>query len=715
MAASGLAQSNRHEAALREIVRRLKDEEIPYANDEDLSFLHPTDKAGVLGLLGHYEVQEQIGRGGMGVVLKATDPALNRVVAIKVLTPKLAASSTARRRFIREGRAAAAVVHDFIVTVYSVEEDAGIPYLIMQHIEGESLQDRLDRAGPLELLSIVEIARQAATGLAAAHAHGLIHRDIKPANLLLEKPQSLGDRVANAGSCRVKITDFGLARMADDVQVTHDGTVLGTPEYMAPEQARGERMDQRADLFSLGSVLYAMCTGTPPFQALSALAMLRQVSEETPTPVRQVNPGIPTGLEAIISKLMQKDPDRRFQEAGEVAGVLEGFLAHLRQPDKVAAPTLESPLAESAISARAPKRRRRAPLFLTALAVCVSAVALLVFALFFQDTPQTADPPSAPQFATEVYQDFRGKPPMLPQFRLLGPDLKTVTKSEEAGFRVTLPKTRKVHQPVEIAATFVIKRDFEITGSYELLAADMPVSGYGVGVCLNISTTNDLKKYLKISRVLRADFRSVFMAEYWTKGADDWAGPQVDTEVKGGQLRLVRAGSRALCEVSEGPGKEFRTIFDKEDFGTEDMAYLRFQVTDGLKPGGALDARLLDLRIRHDYVGPARVARPVAPASDGPENRGSGTLALVLAVSLMITLIAIALVSYLHISRRHDARNAQRPDVMSTAPAAAHAAIFACTACGKKLRIKDTSAGKKVKCPKCGQAILAPNKDNLKA
>jgi len=170
-----------------------------------------------------------------------------------------------------------------------------------------------------------------------------------------------------------------------------------------------------------------------------------------------------------------------------------------------------------------------------------------------------------------------------------------------------------------------------------------------------------------------------------------------------------------LCQVSEGLGKEFRTIYVNDAFGTEDMPYLRFQVTDGGKPGSALDARLLDLRIRHDYVGPARVAEPVAAALAGPENKRSGILALMLAISFMIILIAIALVSYFHVSRRRAAQTTPRPEVMNTPPAAAHAPIFACTACGKKLKIKATSAGKKVKCPKCGQVVLTPNKDEAKA
>ena len=204
----------------------------------------------------------------------------------------------------------------------------GLPYLVMQYVPGESLQARLDRTGPLELMEMVRIGLQTASGLAAAHAQGLIHRDIKPANLLLEN-----------GLPRVKITDFGLARMTDDVGLTQDGVVAGTPEYMAPEQARGEPVDHRADLFSLGSVLYAMCTGRPPFRGTSAVAVLRQVSDEQPPPVRSLNPDVPAWLESLIDRLMAKDPAERFQSAAEVAGLLEGYLAHLRQPATVPAPS----------------------------------------------------------------------------------------------------------------------------------------------------------------------------------------------------------------------------------------------------------------------------------------------------------------------------------------------------------------------------------------
>jgi serine/threonine protein kinase len=176
---------------------------------EPLDFLAPSDKPGSLGRLGHYEVFELIGRGGMGVVLRAFDEKLHRVVAVKVMAPQLATNATARMRFVREARAAAAVRNEHVIGIHAVEEADKLPYLAMEYIAGVSLQERLDRSGPLELKEVLRIGIQTATGLAAAHAQGLIHRDIKPANILLEN-----------GVERVKITDFGLARAVDDVSLT---------------------------------------------------------------------------------------------------------------------------------------------------------------------------------------------------------------------------------------------------------------------------------------------------------------------------------------------------------------------------------------------------------------------------------------------------------------------------------------------------------------
>ena len=293
-----------------------------------LDFLAPPEEPDALGRLGPYEVTGVIGKGGMGLVLKAVDPSLGRTVAIKVLAPELATSATARRRFAREARAAAAVAHEHIVAIYAVDATpTGLPYLVMPHVAGKSLQERLDRAGPLEVREVLRIGVQAASGLAAAHAQGLVHRDVKPANILLENCVE-----------RVKLTDFGLARAADDASLTQSGVVAGTPQYMAPEQARGEPVDARADLFSLGSVLYALCTGRPPFRAETTMGVLRRVCDDTPRPIRELNPDVPAWLAAIIAKLHAKDPAGRYQSAAEVADLLGRCLAHLEQPDRCPLP-----------------------------------------------------------------------------------------------------------------------------------------------------------------------------------------------------------------------------------------------------------------------------------------------------------------------------------------------------------------------------------------
>src|SRR5262249_36099794 len=192
----------------------------------------------------------------------------------------------------------------------------------------------LRRAGPLPLEEALDIALQTARGLAAAHARGVIHRDVKPANILL--PACDLEDVAKPQAA--KITDFGLARAIDDGTVTESGFLPGTPAYMAPEQASGEAVDHRADLFSLGSVLYAMCTGRPPFSASTLFALLRRVSEEESIPVQTLNPTVPDWLVEIMKRLHAKNPDDRFQSAGEVAGVLEQCLQHVRQPRRTPLP-----------------------------------------------------------------------------------------------------------------------------------------------------------------------------------------------------------------------------------------------------------------------------------------------------------------------------------------------------------------------------------------
>src|SRR5262245_14430024 len=330
--------------------------------DIPLHFLDPSDEPGSIGRLGHYEVQEVVGRGGMGVVLKAFDERLHRVVAIKVMAPQLATSATARKRFVREARAQAAVTHDHVVTIHAVEDAGPLPYIVMQFVAGQSLQDRLDRSGPLPLAEILRIGMQAASGLAAAHAQGLVHRDVKPANILLEN-----------GVERVKLTDFGLARAADDASLTQSGTVAGTPAFMSSEQAEGRPVDHRSDLFSLGSVLYAMCTGRPPFRASTSMAVLKRVCEETPTPIREVNPELPDWLAAVVEKLHAKNPWERYQSAAEVTEVLGRHLAHIQHPSVVPL----SAVAKTAGQPPAPERPARRHRWAVAAAVLVAMLAVL--------------------------------------------------------------------------------------------------------------------------------------------------------------------------------------------------------------------------------------------------------------------------------------------------------------------------------------------------
>jgi hypothetical protein len=295
-------------------------------DDEDggLDFLEPSKRPDSLGRLGHFEVLELLGKGGFGIVYRALDDSLQRLVAIKVLAPQLATTSPARKRFLREARASAQVRHENVVQVYAVEEKP-LPYLAMEFVPGETLQQRLDRVGPLEMPEILRIGRQIASGLAAAHAMDLIHRDIKPANVLIEtSPQD-----------HVKITDFGLARAANDASLSCSGAVVGTPMYMSPEQAKGESFDHRADLFSLGSVMYVMATGRPPFRASNAPAVLRRVAEDQPRPIREVIPEVPEWLCSIVAKLHDKDPAARFQTACEVADLLADCEAKLKAQQEV--------------------------------------------------------------------------------------------------------------------------------------------------------------------------------------------------------------------------------------------------------------------------------------------------------------------------------------------------------------------------------------------
>ncbi|MCI0683535.1 MAG: protein kinase [Gemmataceae bacterium] len=312
----------------------------------DVSFLAPSQQPGSLGRLAHYEVQAVLGKGGFGTVFKAFDELLHRVVAIKVLAPEMAASAAARQRFLREARAAAAVRHEHVVGIHAVaREDEPLPYLVMEYINGQTLQEKLDQTGPLEVQEILRIGVQIAGGLEAAHKHGKVHRDIKPANILLENSIE-----------HVKITDFGLARAIDDASETQSSLVAGTPMYMSPEQAEGLAHDHRSDLFSLGTVLYVMCTGRPPFRASGTMAVLKRVCEDTPRPIREINQEVPQWLADVVEKLHAKRPEERHQSAKEVADVLEKCLADIQRHGHVVRSTGDVAGAEALRSPGEPAR-----------------------------------------------------------------------------------------------------------------------------------------------------------------------------------------------------------------------------------------------------------------------------------------------------------------------------------------------------------------------
>ncbi|GAA4453094.1 serine/threonine-protein kinase [Novipirellula rosea] len=292
-----------------------------------IEMLVPSDDPEMLGRIGVYEVTGVVGAGGMGIILKGHERSLDRIVAIKVLAPHLATSGAARHRFGREAKAAAAVVHPNVIAIHSVSNEGPLPFLVMPYVPGDSVQQRLDRRGPFEIIQVLRIGRQIAAGLAAAHEQGLVHRDIKPANILLA-----------GGVDRVIITDFGLARAVDDASMTRSGIISGTPQYMSPEQARGESIDVRSDLFSLGSVLYSMCAGHSPFRAETSYGVLHRIIHESPRSIREANPSVPIWLSRFFEQLHAKLPNDRIQSATQVERLLTTCIAHLEQPDQSSVP-----------------------------------------------------------------------------------------------------------------------------------------------------------------------------------------------------------------------------------------------------------------------------------------------------------------------------------------------------------------------------------------
>ncbi len=289
--------------------------------------LQPPRHPEMLGRLDRYDIESVIGCGGMGVVLRGFDQDLHRPIAVKMILPRLSRNGTAKQRFEREACAAAAVLHPNVIAIHGISKAAGVPWFAMPLVAGPSLARIVQSNGPLPEREIVRIGMQIASGLAAAHSQGLVHRDIKPENILVDNQVN-----------RVVITDFGLARRDSEESMTQTGMLAGTLNYMSPEQSRGEDVDARSDLFSLGSLLFYLAAGVTPFKSDSAMNVLHQIGNSPHPNVQSLNPTISVTLSQLVDRLLEKAPRHRFQTAAEVESFLEDYLAHLNQPTHSPAP-----------------------------------------------------------------------------------------------------------------------------------------------------------------------------------------------------------------------------------------------------------------------------------------------------------------------------------------------------------------------------------------
>jgi serine/threonine protein kinase len=272
--------------------------------------------------IAHYEILERLGEGGMGVVYKARDSHLDRFVAIKVLPPEKMTDPERKRRFVQEAKAASALNHPNIITIHDIDQTDGIDFISMEYVAGRTLDQLIPRHG-MRLNGALECAVQISDALARAHSAGIIHRDLKPSNIMVDKRGM------------VKVLDFGLAKLTEVTSlgedastrtmkpVTEEGKIVGTVAYMSPEQAEGQPVDARSDIFSLGVVLYEMATGARPFRGNSAMSVISSILKDSPLAPAQVNPGVPRDLDRIIRHCLAKDPARRYQSAVDLRNDIE--------------------------------------------------------------------------------------------------------------------------------------------------------------------------------------------------------------------------------------------------------------------------------------------------------------------------------------------------------------------------------------------------------
>jgi serine/threonine-protein kinase len=327
-------------------------------------------------LADRYELEELVGTGGMSSVFRAHDRLLDRKVALKILHQQYSGDGEYVERFRREARSVAALSHPNIVTVIDRGEHEGRQFIVFEYVDGENLKRLIERRGPAPVATVLELGMQIARGLSFAHQQGLVHRDVKPQNVLLN------------GDGQAKVTDFGIARSLD-VQhgMTQTGTVLGTSDYIAPEQAQGQRVDEHTDVYSLGVVIYELLTGEVPFPAENFVAVAMRHINEPPPPIRDKRPDVPPRVEAAVQRAMAKDPADRFQTMADFCRELDACLAELQSGATTVAP---------AAPGRSVRRRRTAnpwPIIL-ALLVVIAIGAAVAFAIHGFGTGSGSTPKS---------------------------------------------------------------------------------------------------------------------------------------------------------------------------------------------------------------------------------------------------------------------------------------------------------------------------------
>jgi len=625
-----------------------------------------------------------------------------------MLAPHLAHSSLAKKRFAREAQAAAAVVHPNVLAIHHVQPNARLPFLVMPLVAGESLAERLATQGALDLKEVLRIGMQAAAGLAAAHDQGLVHRDVKPANILLEM-----------GVERAVLTDFGLARAADDVSLTRWGIIAGTPQYMSPEQAKGEPLDGRSDLFSLGCVLYEMATGVSPFRTDSVMATMRRLVDDAPKAMASLNPELPPWFIAIVDRLLEKEPSRRFGSAKEVSELLAGCLAHLQQPASVPLPMSRTRSREVRETGKWWRHLTKASsLFVGVVGSCV--VATLAMAIFYGLA--AVDEPEIKENTRELHLPLRGIPEDREGWELIGPNAKECVQYEPEGLRITLPAGFPKERPgTGLRIPMPAHGDFEVTIHYEILAEPDQASVGPLPTKLIFQAQLKRKDWAAAAIARRVHSDKGIQFTTWTvrdnhdnSGIRQMKARQHTARAKVGRLRIVRTGTEAAFYAAEGPEGDFILLPPPRYMGEEDLKSIELVGSTGA-PKATVDIRFTDLRVRTSVApNPPKASVEALEAPEAPEaprpppRRHLWILLSLLTVGLLVVPLGI----WLGLRRgRWEQPQQQATDIDSDthAPTDAMAPLaFRCPGCGKPLKARAALAGKKIKCPGCGKAVRAP-------